>query len=431
MRLAFVCILPDAGHVLPLARLAAEAAHRGHEARLFVPDERVALLLEAGLDAVGVGSVHPTSAADAIAAYFALEPRVRGLAYNRYVDRYLLPQNEAIWNAVPRLAEAVASSGPDALIVDDHRFREVYERLAASLAVPWALHSSAGSLPREGEERRLRRRFAARRSAAGPQVQRRLTSLLRVTRRSGAGRVARLRQAWHERTPEPSPPVGRLVAGLAPLERAHLHDVRGAADVWVAPPLPSIHGGSLDPEVQRFLDGGPTVYVSFGSHLRPPDGFLHRLRRALQTRRARVLWAGGKEQPASDRFSWRSWVAQPAVLAHPNVQAFVTHGGSGGLQEAAQAGIPTLVAPLAFDQFHNALVVEDLGIGVALDPWCSRADLDERLRELFLPHRQQRALALREELAAVDTTAALGALFEHLLGAGISARARPRESDPT
>lgn len=38
------------------------------------------------------------------------------------------------------------------------------------------------------------------------------------------------------------------------------------------------------------------------------------------------------------------------VLGHPNVRAFVTHGGLLGSSEAAHCGVPVIVTPMYGDQ---------------------------------------------------------------------------------
>lgn len=51
---------------------------------------------------------------------------------------------------------------------------------------------------------------------------------------------------------------------------------------------------------------------------------------------------------------------------HPNVKAFITHGGLLGTTEAVHSGIPMIVMPQFGDQHTNAKALEAAGSGVIL-----------------------------------------------------------------
>ena len=55
------------------------------------------------------------------------------------------------------------------------------------------------------------------------------------------------------------------------------------------------------------------------------------------------------------------YVPQSAVL--PHCEAMVTHGGSNSLLAAIDAGLSVVTIPLIADQFFNAHLTEDLGLG--------------------------------------------------------------------
>ena len=50
----------------------------------------------------------------------------------------------------------------------------------------------------------------------------------------------------------------------------------------------------------------------------------------------------------------------------PRARALVHHGGVGSCAQALRAGIPQLIAPHAYDQFDNAMRIENLGVGAVL-----------------------------------------------------------------
>merc|ERR1712173_483980 len=62
------------------------------------------------------------------------------------------------------------------------------------------------------------------------------------------------------------------------------------------------------------------------------------------------------------------------ILAHPNLKAFITHGGQSSFQEALCHQKPILVIPVCEDQPINAKESERIGFGIS-HPY---ADLNEK-----------------------------------------------------
>lgn len=62
----------------------------------------------------------------------------------------------------------------------------------------------------------------------------------------------------------------------------------------------------------------------------------------------------------------RSWFPQKAILMHPNLKCFITHGGYNSIQETIYYGKPIVVIPLFFDQFLNARFASETGYGIEL-----------------------------------------------------------------
>lgn len=54
------------------------------------------------------------------------------------------------------------------------------------------------------------------------------------------------------------------------------------------------------------------------------------------------------------------------IAGHPNVKAFISHGGLLGTTEAVHCGVPVLIMPQYGDQHTNARALEANGGGVIL-----------------------------------------------------------------
>ncbi|WP_346764385.1 macrolide family glycosyltransferase [Rhodococcus sp. B10] len=151
--------------------------------------------------------------------------------------------------------------------------------------------------------------------------------------------------------------------------------------------------------------GRKTLLVSFGTGFneRPDfyrlciDAFRHSDWHVVIAIGYRVDAASLGEVPSN--IELHQQVPQLTVLAAAS--AFVTHAGMGGCTEALWFAVPTVAVPQAVDQFGNAAMLEELGVGVQL------ADGDVT------------ANALRE---AVDTVAGSADIAARL--AGISADIR-------
>jgi hypothetical protein len=145
--------------------------------------------------------------------------------------------------------------------------------------------------------------------------------------------------------------------------------------------------------VARFLRaaeaaGAPVVYVATGTLVTPTaaqvaaiaDG-IRSVRAAASGCRPRFVWSLRKEchELLPPGFLDDDagvlvvpWAPQQAVLCHPSVRLFVTHGGLNSTYEGLAAGVPLLVLPFSADQPLNGTKVASKGFGAALDPWAMR-----------------------------------------------------------
>ncbi|GMH23273.1 hypothetical protein Nepgr_025116 [Nepenthes gracilis] len=119
------------------------------------------------------------------------------------------------------------------------------------------------------------------------------------------------------------------------------------------------------------------TYVSFGSVATPPPDMLVGLAEALEASKVAFLWSMNDNAQAKlpkgfvERTGGRGkvvpWAPQLALLAHPSVAAFVTHGGWNSILESIVSGVPMICLPFFGDQILNRRFIEcvwRIGIGV-------------------------------------------------------------------
>uniref|UniRef100_A0A336MS21 UDP-glucuronosyltransferase n=1 Tax=Culicoides sonorensis TaxID=179676 RepID=A0A336MS21_CULSO len=133
----------------------------------------------------------------------------------------------------------------------------------------------------------------------------------------------------------------------------------------------------LPDPLKRFMDEAATgvIYFCMGSTLKLNDLELDKklsIINALKKSSMRIVikWddeATLNELTPNSKFYVSNWLPQNEILAHPNVRAYVTHGGILSTTEAIFYGIPIVGMPIFTDQRHNIKTFVDLGIAVQVD----------------------------------------------------------------
>ena len=181
---------------------------------------------------------------------------------------------------------------------------------------------------------------------------------------------------WEQRASENLNEVKTLniSLGMGTLERKYLtKDISIPTDVTQLGPLPISPIGTLPTELNDWLNDSslpPVIYVGFGTMIKGKLKFAKHIISAIRKLGFRVLWTS-QEKPwpdieTSPDIRWESWVPQTKILSHPKIELFITHAGSGAIQEALWFAKPTICIPFLWDQHYNAWVAEKLNCGVIM-----------------------------------------------------------------
>jgi UDP:flavonoid glycosyltransferase YjiC (YdhE family) len=126
----------------------------------------------------------------------------------------------------------------------------------------------------------------------------------------------------------------------------------------------------VPPDVDAFINAGPPpIYIGFGSMpCADPVKRTRDLEEAVRVAGRRALiskgW-GGLGAGLDGKTCLAVGPLNHAAL-FPRMAAVVHHGGAGTTHATARAGIPQVVVPHMYDQFHWAHCIERAGIGVGM-----------------------------------------------------------------
>ncbi|XP_048588537.1 UDP-glucuronosyltransferase 2B7-like [Nematostella vectensis] len=136
--------------------------------------------------------------------------------------------------------------------------------------------------------------------------------------------------------------------------------------VTVSPPKP------LPRNLQKVIDSSDgVVIVSFGSNILSslPRKDIDVLAEAFGQLKETVFWRIKGYIPAnlSPNIKTVEWLPQNDLLANQKTRVLVSHLGQNSLYESSYHGIPLVGVPLCADQFDNAVLAEDRGLGLSVD----------------------------------------------------------------
>ncbi|XP_069361929.1 UDP-glucosyltransferase 2-like isoform X1 [Maniola hyperantus] len=128
----------------------------------------------------------------------------------------------------------------------------------------------------------------------------------------------------------------------------------------------------LPKDLQKLMDEAKhgVIYFSMGSNWKSVDmsdnmqtSLFNMFAKLKQT----VIWKFEEDMekvPANVHLV--KWAPQQAILAHPNLKFFITHGGQLSTTEAIHFGVPVIGIPIAGDQYVNMQSVTNKGFGLTV-----------------------------------------------------------------
>lgn len=162
----------------------------------------------------------------------------------------------------------------------------------------------------------------------------------------------------------------------------HIHFIGPIREPIVSAPWP-----------RRFPDR-PFVLVSLSSTFQGQEATLRNICTALAPLPLEVLVTTGRgfapdSLPVANGLEARTFVPHDAVL--PSVDLVVTHAGLGTLMYSAGTGVPCLCFPNGRDQNDNAARIEALGLGHALSPDATPAEIGNAVTDMLRDQATRRA----------------------------------------
>ncbi|XP_069671922.1 UDP-glucosyltransferase 2-like [Periplaneta americana] len=203
-------------------------------------------------------------------------------------------------------------------------------------------------------------------------------------------RIDELLKKYHG---EDIPPITQLKKNISLLlvnSHYSLNGVRPTVPAFVE--VGGIHiqqNGELPKDLKTYMDEAKQgiVYFSFGSLVKGetmPDEMIQVFISVFAKIPQLVIWKIGNINGLPSNVLASEWFPQFEILSHPNVRAYITHGGLMGTQEAVFAGVPMVGIPLFADQELNLQNCASKGVAVNV-PYddISRESVSKALKEVL------------------------------------------------
>ncbi len=367
------------GDVEPCAVVGRELQRRGHDVRIAVPPNMVALVESIGLDAMAYG---PDSHAQLNSAAEFFVDKMKNLygALPEAVDRVA-----QVW-VDKGTALASLADGAD-LIVSGMTEQRLAANVAEYQGIPLvALHFFPSRIQPSGD----------------------LNSMLVRLSEQPLRRVLGMPDV-----PEPTPPSLEIQA----------YDERclpGQPEQWAEPGKPVVGALTLespadtdDAVLAWIAEGTAPIYFGLGSTpIAPPAEIVDMVIAACAQLNERLLICAGpndfSEYDHFDHVKFVGAVNHAAVL--PGCGAAIHHGGAGTTAAAMRAGVPSLVLWLWLDQPTWGAGIQQLQIGSAQRfSDVNQQSLTAQLKSILMPDYRTRARNIADEMISPRESASCAA----------------------
>ncbi|XP_044744837.1 UDP-glycosyltransferase UGT5-like isoform X5 [Coccinella septempunctata] len=147
----------------------------------------------------------------------------------------------------------------------------------------------------------------------------------------------------------------------------------------------------LPDDLQKYLDSAKegAILFSFGTNMKIKDMDEDKLKAILEGLRKiapmKVVFKSEIElKNAPKNVLVSKWLPQNDILAHPNIKAFITHGGLGGNTESVYHGVPMIGIPLFADQKSNVENAVQAGYAIKISyEDITQETVDKALEEIL------------------------------------------------
>ena len=416
-KLAFLCFVPDAGHIIPLIRNAKLAMDEGFEIKFYVPIEAKPLFNGVEFPVHYLLPVLSDNEHLILASICNASVTYRELFLKYKFRTYRnIPLMYNVYNQIDIIKDQVKDFDPIFIFADDLLLSLAYEYVSSYCNVPLVLHNAFGSnvacqIDNKGNTTYPWADFFHRSQLKLLVQAAKLTNpiqekWLRLTNKSAWKRQINQRRTLNQSNQKykkyismhPTH-VSHITTGLGIIEKEFLsHKVNVCQDIKLYPSMPPLQSEKLPVDINEWLEKDVkrnVLYVCFGTMITPPGKLANILRLLAEELDIRILWASKRspiEQSSSslgdDYFLWKKWVPQTSILAHKSVIGFLTHAGGGSIQEAIWYGKPVLCMPKLWDQPYNAWMTENLGCGINLyNQKITKSKLERVLHELLIERK--------------------------------------------
>lgn len=174
-------------------------------------------------------------------------------------------------------------------------------------------------------------------------------------------------------------------------------------------------------ELNKFLSSGKApVYFGFGSPgMHEPEALIERLVKAILQANIRAILSvpagAGMTAASGNIFVLREEV--PHSWLFPQMAGIVHHGGAGTTGEALKAGMPSMIVPLAVDQFFWGEHIYSLGVSPRAIPQreLTVENLVRALEQMKDEKMKEEARKLGEKLRSEDGVAKAAGVIKNFL----------------